>query len=278
MNIENILEFFYKMTSNRIKNKVEELNLKHREIYMRDSKQISWIIHNKRTKNNRFLITNAVIQNSDDFGEDDGLLRKLEFNNIKEILWGTDDEIVNYLPDLFKLLWNEITSDDNPYDIDKELFLCDYVPYAKYSTYWNILFSSTNIYPAFAYGICEDDVVENIDDARNCAFSYLYTKLENDFANIFSEFTNHTTSYNKINRVFQQSFIEDLFVPMLKEHTPNVNSLGLRVKSLIESDLVYCASLVCNNINFNTNCLTKLINASSTYIVALENIQNSEFK
>lgn len=63
---------------------------------------------------------------------------------------------------------------------------------------------------------------------------------------------------------------------MLKEYTPNGNSLGLRVKSLIESDLLYCAPLIYKDINPNNNYLVKLINASSTYIVALEDIQNSE--
>lgn len=274
MNIKNILEFFYQKASERIKKEVEASGLTHREIYMRDSKQISWIINNNKTKNNRFLITDAVLENCDDFGNPNGLLPKLSFKNIKEILWGTDDEIANYLPELFKLLWNEITSEDNPYEIDKELFLCDYVPYAKYSTYWNILFSPTNKYLAITYGIFEDDVVENIDYTRNCAFKYLYNKCQNNFANIFSQFTDKTKSFSRINHVFKQSFLEDLFIPMLKEYTPNECSLGLRVKSLIESDLLHCASLVYKDIN--SNYLVKLINASSTYIVALEDIQNSE--
>lgn len=276
MDIEIILEFFYKKASERIRKKVKESGLTHREIYMRDSKQISWIINNNRTKNNRFLISDAVIENCDDFGNPNGLLPKLSFKNKKEILWGTHNEIANYLPELFKLLWNEITSKDSPYKIDRELFLCDYIPYAKYSTYWNILYSSPNKYPAITYGILEDDVVNNIENAESCALTYLYNKCKNDFMNIFSEFTDKTTSFSRINRIFQQNFVENLFIPMLENYKPNESSLGLRVKSLILSDLLYCAPIVCRDICPNTK-LVKLINASSKYIVALENIQIFDF-
>lgn len=112
------------------------------------------------------MITDAVLENCDDFGEPDGLLAKLPFRNRKEILWGTDDEIECYLPLLFELLWNEVSYQDNSNHIDKELYLCEYIPYAKYSTYWNILFSESNIYPAISYGIMEDDVINNIDKAK----------------------------------------------------------------------------------------------------------------
>ncbi|GAB6168567.1 hypothetical protein JCM1393_10270 [Clostridium carnis] len=275
MNIDIILEFFYCRASNRIKEKVTESNLTHREIYLRDSKQISWIINNNRTKNNRFLITDAVLENCDDFGEPDGLLKKLPFRNIKEILWGTDYEIECYLPLLFELLWDEVSYEDNPNLIDKELYLCDYIPYAKYSTYWNIIFSENNIYPAISYGIMEDDVINNIDKAREQAYIFLYNKYKIKFKKIFVEFVEKTDSFHKINQVFLDNFIRDKFIPMLIQNKPNSISLGLRVKNLIEADLSHVASLSLNDDDIEQKYYSKLINASSTYIVLLEKIQSA---
>ncbi|MFH5836184.1 hypothetical protein ACHAL6_08915 [Proteiniclasticum sp. C24MP] len=253
-------------------------NLSHKEIYCHDSKQISWIINNRRTQNNRFLITDAALDTTDDFLENDGLVHKLPFNNIKEILWGTDEEIRNYLQDLFRIIWNEVSSVNNAYQIDKELFMSDYVPYAKYSTYWNILFSVNNVYPAILYGILEDDVINNIDSARDSALLYFYEKCKSDFEDIFLEFANRTKSFSKINKVFLKSFIEDSFIPMLNEYQPDDHSLGLRVKKLIASDLAHCASLVYDTTLNNRVYLTNLINASSVYIVKLEDIQRNQYR
>ena len=41
----------------------------------------------------------------------------MKFESKKEILWGSDDEIKSYLPELFELLWDELTEDD--------LVICD---------------------------------------------------------------------------------------------------------------------------------------------------------
>lgn len=281
MNMEIILDFFYEKASSRIKEKVTLSGLTHREIYKPDSKQISWIINNNRTKNNKYLITDAILGCTDTNREETGLLYKLSFTNIKEILWGTDEEIIGYLFDLFKLLWNEVTKESNSCQIDKELFLCDYVPYAKYSTYWNILFNPQNIFPAIAYGIREDTVLENIDSAREDAFRYLYSKCKNDFTSIFINFANDTNSFHKINKVFRQKFIDELFIPMLSNYKPDTSSLGLRVKNLIESDLLFCAPLVCLKVKPENNYISNLISASSEYILALEKIQEeycSEFE
>ena len=64
---------------------------------------------------------------------------------------------------------------------------------------------------------------------------------------------------------------------MLENYKPNENSLGLRVKTLIESDLSYCAPLVHNDPNLNRDYLSKLIKASSTYVDAIEDLHDSTF-
>ena len=66
MNIDIILEFFYEKASMRIANKIKDKEILHSHIYKDDPKQISWIINNNRTKNNRFLICDAILGNSED--------------------------------------------------------------------------------------------------------------------------------------------------------------------------------------------------------------------
>lgn len=275
MDIEKIMFFFYKKASLRIKAEVEKSKLTQRKIYITDPKQISWIINNHRTKNNRFLITDSVLQSYICKDKSIGLLPKLSFSSKSEILWGTKEEITSYLPDLFRLLWNEVSEENNFYHINKEEYLCDYIPYAKYSTYWNILLSPQNYFPAIAYGIYENTVFENIDSAREYAFKFLYDKCKNDFAKIFIDFTDQTASFHKIDMVFRQSFIEKLFIPMLNRFKPDDNSLGMRVKMLIEKDLSLCAPLVCIK-GLESEYYSKLINASSEYILALEKIQEED--
>lgn len=282
MDIDKIMNFFYEKASRRIKTKINESGLKYIDICPNDSKQISWIVNNKRTKNNRFLITNAIICNThkDEITKDYikyGLLEKLKFNNIEEILWGTNEEINSYIFDLFELLWKYISDKTSPYGIDKDLFLCDYIPYAKYKSYCDILFSQANKYPALAYGIYEDDVVENIEYAEEQALMLLYKKCQQEFLLNFKKFANKTLSFHKIDKVFKENFIEKTFVPLLKKHIPNSSSLGIRVRTLIYSDLSHCASLMCGEKIENDLYLKNLINASSTYILALEKIQEDMF-
>lgn len=281
MDINRIAEFFYERASNRIKKKVKESKLKYAEIYKPDHKQISRIVNNERTKNNRFLICDAVISNSykDETTEkyiECGLLNKLNFNSKKEILWGSDEEINLYLYDLFELLWTEVTAENSPYKIDSELYLCDYIPYAKYSTYWNILFSPRNKYPAITYGIYEDTVIEEIEPARENALLFLYCRCKNDFNHRFFSFIETEESFHKLDKVLKEKLIEKSFIPMLDTYKPDASSLGLRVRDLINADLSHCASIIFNESN-NDSYFTSLINASSNYIVKLEEIQQMIF-
>lgn len=282
MNMKNIIEFFYVRASRRIKNRIEQSGLKQYEIYKPDTKQISRIINNVKTKNNPYLICDAVLENrykAEDTGRyiPCGLLnvKELHFSSKKEILWGTDEEIDSYILKLFELLWEEVSIDNSPYDINRELFLFDYVPYAKYSSYWKILFSKNNQYPAIYYGMYEDTVVENIDSAREEAFLFLYKKCQAEFLNLFKEFANSTLSFHKITKIFKNGFIENMFIPMLKRYTPNSSSLGLRVRELIFADLSHSAELIHNEMTDNRAYKKNLIRASSDYIIKLENIQKN---
>ncbi len=274
MNTLALEEFFYSRASERIKVRVTNSNLKHAEIYKPDHKQISRIINNVRNKNNRFLICDSVIKNSyedEETGDsiDCGLLatKELGFKTKKEILWGTDSEIADYIFDLFKALWNEMSN----FKIDSESYLCDYIPYAKYSTYYNILFNSSNTYPALFYGIKEDTIIENLEPSKNDAILFLYQKCEEDFSSFFKDFTEENTSFHKLDKLISDILLPN-FIKILESHKPGSDSLGLRVRDLINADLSQTAYMIVTG-NFDAY-KSSLIRASSNYILSLEEIQN----
>lgn len=278
MNIDRILDFFYKRASERVKHRIEERGLSQAEIYERDPKQISWIINNKRTNNNRFLICDAVLDSY--FDKHCGLVPMLGFKNAQEVLWGTESEIFEYSQELFFLLWDEVTAPNSEYGIDKEQYLCDYVPYAKYSTYYNLLFSKDNRYRAVYYGVLEDDVISSKAESEDRAAFFLFQKCALKFIEQFNIFASLTASFHKINKVFKKKFMDSQFVPMLRNFSPNEFSFGFRVKTLITDDLSKVANLITKpkTDNEQDNLNRQLIRASSNYILELEQIQKKEYE
>ena len=273
MDTNIVEEFFYLRASKRIGKKVRNSGLKYAEIYRPDHKQISRIVNNKRNKNNRFLICDAVINNSykdDESGEyiKCGLLatKELDFHSTKDILWGTDSEIEDYLYSLFEILWNELANEN----FDSEYYLCDYVPYAKNSTYYNILFNSGNRYPAIFYGIKEDKIIEELESSKTDALLFLYQKCKNSFSDCFHQFAKNQQSFHKLNKVISDILFPS-FIKIIESHKPDASSLGLRVKALIDADLSHSARIVATG-DFDLYN-SSLIRASSTYILSLENIQ-----
>lgn len=286
MKIERIMEFFYKRASDRIRIKVESSNKTHAEIYKTDPKLISRIINNKRTRVNPFLIPDAVIK-SEIKKEDEegtvkiGLVNQLNFKTAKEVLWGTDEEIRNYLPDLFKLLWDELPDKDSKYQIDKDLILLDYVPYAENSAYYDLCLSFNYDWPFMAlYGRNEDVILCNQEKFKQKAFDFLYLKCARRFEEMFDNFSSKTDSFHKINKQVKENFIDTVFVNLIKENIPNEHSLGLRVKNIIKSDLSLSAELIIKYRETGQvdEMKRKLLNAASTYTVRLEEIQKDMIK
>jgi len=273
-------DFFYTRASKRIGERVRTSGLTHSQIYKPDHKQISRIINNDCQKNNRFLICDAVISNSyrEETGEyiKCGLLetKKLNFKDIKEILWGDDSEISSYLYDLFETLWHELSESFPEYNINPDFYLCDYIPYAKYHSYFDIISNSKIAYPAVFYGMREDTIFENLIPSKEKALLFLYKKCKQQFTDLIFDFTNTHQSFHKLDKQITNELIP-AFVRILESHKPDSNSLGLRVRELIYADLSHCAQTIAeqeyDDYRFALN------NASSNYIRALEDIQNSLF-
>ena len=277
MNTQLIEEFFYSRASKRIAERVKSSGLKYAEIYKPDHKQISRIVNNERNKNNRFLICDAVISNyyiDDESGRniECGLLatKKLHFNSITEILWGTDSEIGQYLYPLFETLWNEYAVDN----LGSDLYLCDYVPYAKNSTYYNLLFNSGNTFPAIFYGIREDTIIEELEPSKESALLFLYQKCKKDFSEYFLLFVKEHQSFHKLDKVISNALFPS-FVSILENHKPDASSLGLRVRDLINADLYNTAAMVATG-DYDLY-KASLNRASSNYILSLEAIQSEYF-
>lgn len=270
MDINKIMEFFYKRTSKRVKEAVKKTGKNYEEIFPNDPKQISWIINNNRTKNNRYLICDAVIkyEDKDKKYEHYGLIVYCDFKDKKEVLWGTDSEIENYLFELFKLLYNEYINCEKS---TAELILSDYVPYAKYYSYSENLSKFPNLINIYEISKEYIDIENNIKISKNEAIEVLYNKCKYNFAKIFNEFAENTESYKKIDKIFKENFIEKRFIPMIKEYIPDEFSLGLRVRNIISSDLnKYLVAI--NGVKEQTY-LHKLLKASIQYINSLEEVQ-----
>lgn len=133
-------------------------------------------------------------------------------------------------------------------------------------------------FPALFFGIKEDTVIENIDSARDDALEFFYNRCKKDFLSDFIDFANKNNSFHMLNNTIKNDLVENRFLPMMKKFMPDASSLGLRVKNLIFEDLSYCAALVCNRNIDNPEYRKQLINASSDYILRLEDIQLTQNK
>lgn len=253
MNIDNVMNFFYKKISIRVKYAVDKSGLRQEDIHS-NQKLISKIINNKRDRHNRFLIIDSVFE-CDIINDETG------------------EEINNYMFDLFEHLILEVFSDPNEYNLDIEKYLCDYIPYAKNSTYWEVIVKG--IYPAMFYGVSEDKILCDLFLAREEAIRLIYNRCSASFKDYFFSFIEDKKSFRGIDKIFKTSFIDEKFVPLIRDNPPNSTSLGLRIQQLILEDLSHTASLIVGETINNIEYKKALIHASSEYILALEEIHET---
>lgn len=284
MECTNSLNLIYKKCADRIKRRKNKFGITASKIYPNDPKLISKIINNTKTKNNRFLIPDSVLQCWYD-NECFGLISKLNFNNKQEILWGNKKEIQEYLYELFFMIFDDLleSSDKNKL----ETFFLDYVPYAKYTALYKILFRDEvakkelkQFSFLLAYGLSEDEVINeylNFLTDKKEIINYLYKKYDKDFYEIFLSFVNQVQSFHKIDKIFSD-FIEEKFIQMLKTKIDERTSLGIRVYNIILEDISMTEKLLSNkNYDDYTSKITRnRIRVSSRYIVELEKLQKNE--
>ena len=275
MKLENTINYFFKNCSKRIDTRIKKKGLYHYGVYPSDEKMISRIVKCTLGKNNKYLLTKAVMRDSDNLY---GLIPRLEFKDEREVLWGKDEEIANNLPDIFFNLICDLLPCCSDYGINIDNILSDYIPYAKYFTYQQVI-EHSKLSPLIYYGIREDTLASEMLDAKERAIDFLYSKPEckGIFAKLFNKFTKETLTYTKIDKVLDEKFVRPFFIPLLKKYIPTNDSLGLRVKNLVESDMSKSKDLILNHqIGRETDSsemIKRLIHASSVYIIELEAIQ-----
>lgn len=298
MDYSNTTNYIFKKVGTRIKNKKTQLSLTYYQLagYENKSKYelgkpiIAWekydvpllksIAGGKAYdgRNANLISSNYIIR----------LIEKLKFKDELELLWGNYKDS-NFVSKLFENIFIDIL-----YGTNEELktfvnsVLIDYVPYAKYHSYWEIFFDNkfnTATFPnskykilAYFYGIKEDDIFEIYEEVQTKAIKFLFNRCQNEFEKILFDFIiSNQTSFSKLNRKIND-FVQDEFSNMLKEYLPNEISLGLRVRNLIISDWKNLGYFIAKNMKnesetWNDQIDRELINVSLQYIESLEKIQ-----
>jgi hypothetical protein len=246
-----------------------------------DKSLVSYFFNCKTGPNNKYLVTKRLLDyKSETTGAVTGAKEAFGFKDVHEVLWGDDKEYNTNLFSIFCLLIKDILSSDYENKGIIENTLCDNIIYSKYSTFRKIK-DDYNISLLTNYGIFDEKVEDQaMNNYLKIAIKHLYYKdgFEESFKNIFKSFTNRFNDYTHIEDRLYKFFLPDL-LSLLEKYMPSSSSLGLRVKTLIETDIIKAKDLIqahnsksdyCNTVEYHLN--QKIIRATSEYITKLEEI------
>lgn len=274
-------DYIYRNCVERVDNKRKEKGLPQIELCRDDKTLVSYFFNCKLTSNNQYLVTKKLLDYySEKTGCVSGAVPIFEFSNIHEVLWGNDIEFNDNLFTIFSLIIFDILNSSYKKKDFLEYVLCDNIIYSKY-------FSFRNIKNKYNVTLLENFAIfdEMVDDQHmssylDTAINYLYNKpdFRRKFSDIFLSFTNLHDDYTHIDDRLCKEFIPNLYV-LLDEYSPTDSSLGIRVKTLIDTDIIKAMEQIdalknvpdfLNTPEFKLN--KQIINASSTYICKLEDI------
>lgn len=244
-------------------------NISHRKLYPPNPKIIGRILRCEIDKRNPYLIQYAVLCEIRD---------KLDFDSNQEILWGSHEEIAFYLPVIFQHLILDLLSPSSEYKDETDSILCRYVPYARYSAYYHLLFESESPIPGFHpsdfYNVDEFEAKMNIDAMADKAIVHLFLLCKDNFLELFLAFTDSHDTFKFWDGELKK-WIDEYFIRMLRCYAPTSNALGTRIRNIINSDYLYIPSIspVTNQSNPNVQSMKDLILATEKYIQELEKIQ-----
>lgn len=252
-----------------------------------DKSLVSYFFNCKIGLNNKYLITKRLLNYyNKSTGEYSGAVPVLGFKNEHEVLWGDKIEFRSNLFPIFCLLIKDILDSDYEYKETIEKTLCDNIIYAKYSTFRSIK-DTYDVSLLENFGIYDEFVEDHaMSDYLEIALMHLYHKnlFEESFGRIFLSFTERYKDYTHIEDRLCKDFLPD-FLSLLEEYKPSSSSLGLRVKTLIETDIIKAIDQIdayTNNTDFADTAEYKLnrqiISASSQYIVELEDIARHSYE
>ncbi len=260
-------DLIYKNCSIRIAEKIKEENISYRKLYPPNPKIIGHILKCQiNKKRNPYLIQNAVLCEIKD---------KLNFDSNQEILWGSHKEIAFYLPIIFQHLIFDLLSPSSEYKDKIDNILCRYVPYARYSAYYHLLFETESPIPGFEpsllYNVNEFDMRMNIEAMTDKAIVHLFLLCKNNFFQLFLTFTDSHDTFRSWDNDLKK-WVDKYFIKMLESYAPTSNALGTRIRNIINSDYLYIP-FIDPITNKNSQSMKDLISATDKYIQELENIQ-----
>ncbi|MFK0526268.1 hypothetical protein ACINKY_29060 [Paenibacillus illinoisensis] len=220
------------------------------------------------------------------------LTKKLEFSSGLELLWG-DFKNSDLSKVLFeKLFIDVLNGDDGELKKKYNNVLFDYVPYAEYHSYWQMLVvgeiampelpnSQLNISSHF-YNLKEDDIFNKYNYILKHAIKFLYYKCGTEFHSLFVDFImQEGDSLKKLDKKLN-NFVS-LLTRFLQKYAPNEDSLGLRARNIIISDYKKFGTLIAKEMKgepwtLNEHTLKLLVESSLAYITELKRVQAIELE
>lgn len=283
MEFKNTTTLLYKNCIKRVKKELVAQKRHQYEIFPDDKSLVStffnYFNYESTPKNNPYLLPPVLVHRKPPKIES-GIHVVLGME-IFEILWGNKNTEFKYnLPYIFEALLYDIYAEDSTVDRSIiDLVLCDYVPYAKYFTLSQIKKKeSISLLSTFAVYDFEVETKYMIERFHN-ALCFLYKKenFRADFEDTFIKFCQNLNSYSKLPNKLEK-FANNELIKLFERHKPSSNSLGFRVKKLIENDLSNSKELLTHSSNREFKVQEyytfELNRASSSYITELEKIQN----
>ncbi len=269
MNLEGTKDFIYKNCSDRISHEISVRKLSHRSIYKYEPKMIGRVCRCVITeKRNPYLIQDCIR---------DALKESLEFNSYWEMLWGSENEIIEQLPALFLTVLTDLANDTH-YKKTVNQILCSYLPYAKYYGYYRIFFECEPLLPDFDnsyfYDIDSSELLSSIDYVFSDAVNHLYQKCNSEFRDAYIDFAKSHDSFKRWPYRFEE-WIEATLIPILVKNKPSDSSFSARILKMIESDFSKIPLLKMSGDPDELILIRKLLASTEQYISSLEEISVS---
>ena len=223
---EQTCTLFYKRASARVEKQKKEKKLTIETIYENDPKMISRIVNTRRGKNNPYLITPKVGL---------AIVEALDFDSEYALYWGTEEEIEKLATKIFECIIRDMLAESGELFNKIHAVLIDYVPYAKWSVFFNIYGDDTDMFEFF-HGTGKLDSSVSLFEKLFCnaipkAIHRLYnTHFEETFPEDFINFTHEETADS--NKGFKklpdrlEAFVQEKILPVLDGILPLRNSLG----------------------------------------------------
>lgn len=284
INFKKTKEYIYKSCVNRVDKKRKELKKPQIDLCRNDKSLVSCFFNCKITKNNPYLVTKKLLDYySDETAERTGAVPAFKFSNEHEVLWGNDEEFDKNLFSIFSLIIKDILDSSCKEKEILEYTLSDNIIYAKYLTFYKIKkVYDISLLKSFAiWDYMVDDI--HMNNYLETAINHLYNKPDfmEKFKKIFLVFSKRYNDYTHIDKRLYKHFIPE-FKLLLEEYKPTNSSLGIRVKTLIETDIIKSIEQI-NTFKNNSEFLfssefqinKEIINASSLYITKLEKIADT---